>query len=147
MADFVYNIAKGTIVEKVNNAETIELLLLGAADADSVLVDLNTLAGGSGVLDNVSTSEANFTNYARKTLTCTVTVQDGTDDVDVDAVDVTYTSAGGALNDTTTDAVIYDDVDTTDANAIPLTQHDCVFTTDGNDVTLQFAADGFFGAS
>lgn len=145
MADFVYNVALGKVAEKVADGATIKLLVLKAAAADATLKDLDTIAL---ILANGSTTEADFTNYARKTLaSLTVTVDDTADDVDVDCADVTFTSAGGASNNTTTDVIIYEDVDGTDANAIPLVQLDAVFTTDGNDVTLQFGANGFYTAS
>lgn len=145
MGNFVYNVSLGTIVEKVRNSETLELLMLKAADADSVLKDLDDIAA---VLANGSTTQADFTNYARKTLaSVTATVDDTADDIEVDAADVVFTSAGGAANNTLTDAVIYDDVDGSDANAEPLVQLDAAATTDGNDLTLQFDADGWFRAS
>jgi hypothetical protein len=119
--------------------------VLKNAAADSVLKDLNDVAA---ILANGSTDEADFTNYARATLgSLTVTVDDATDSVSVDCADVVFTSAGGASNNTTTDAIIYEEVAGGDANCIPLVQLDCVFTTDGNNVTLQMNAAGFFGAS
>ena len=145
MADFVYNVALGRVAEKVADGATIKLLVLKAAAADSVLRDLTTVAA---ILANGSTDEADFTNYARPTLAgLDVAVNHGTDSVSVDANDVVFTSAGGASNNTTTDAIIYEEVAGGDANCIPLVQLDCVFTTDGNNVTLQMNAAGFFGAS
>jgi hypothetical protein len=145
MANFVYNIALGRIAEKVADGATIKLLVLKAAAADSVLKDLDTVAA---ILANGSTDEADFTNYARATLgSLTVTVDDSTDSVSVDCADVVFTSAGGASNNTTTDVIIYEEVAGGDANCIPLVQLDAVFTTDGNNVTLQMNAAGFFGAS
>ena len=145
MANFVYNVALGRVAEKVADGATIKLLVLKNAAADSVLKDLNDVAA---ILANGSTDEADFTNYARATLgSLTVTVDDATDSVSVDCADVVFTSAGGASNNTTTDAIIYEEVAGGDANCIPLVQLDCVFTTDGNNVTLQMNAAGFFGAS
>lgn len=146
MAGFVYNQGLGRVAEKAADADTIELLVLKAAGTDAALKDLDDIAA---VLGEASTTEADFTNYVRKDLTASivVTVDDAGDDVEVDADDVVFTSAGGATNNTTTDVAIYEDVDTTDANAVPLVQLDAVFTTDGNDVTIQFDADGFYGAT
>ena len=83
--------------------------------------------------------------------TVTATVDDANDKVICDADNVTYTSAGGATNNTTTSVVIFEDVagsDSDDATAIPLVKLDAVFTTDGNDVTLQFdGTEGFYTAS
>lgn len=145
MANFVFNVALGRVAEKVADGGVFKLLVLRAAAADSVLKDLGTVAA---VLANGSTNEANFTNYTRKTLAgMTVTVNNGTDSVSVDCNDVVFTSAGGASNNTTTDVIIYEEVAGGDANCIPLVQLDAVFTTDGNNVTLQMNAAGFFGAS
>ena len=76
----------------------------------------------------------------------TVTVDDSTDTVKVDCADVTFSSAGGATNNTCTDVVIYEEV-TNDSDSIPLVMLDAAFTTDGNDVTLQFNANGFFSSN
>lgn len=145
MANIVFNVAKGKVAEKVADGATIKLLILKSAGTDAALADLDTVAA---VIAEGSTVEADFTNYERKTLaSLTATVNDTDNKMYVDAADVVYTSAGGASNNTTTDVLIYEDVDTTDANAIPLVLLDCVFTTDGNDVTLQFGANGWFEAA
>lgn len=144
MANFVFNIAKGRIAEKVSDGATLRLLLLKGAGSDAVLKDFDTIAD---LLAEGSTTEADFTNYARQTLgSLTATVDDGNDDVDVDCSDVVFTSAGGASNNTIVAAVIYEFV-TNDADSIPLTKHDVSFTTNGNTITLTIHADGFFGAS
>ena len=145
MANLVFNIAKGKVAEKVADGATIKMLILKSAGADATLLDFNTVAA---VIAEGSTVEADFTNYERKTLASLTAAANDTDDkMYVDAADVVYTTAGGASNNTTTDVLIYEDVDTTDANAIPLVLIDCVFTTDGNDVTLQFHANGWFEAA
>jgi len=145
MANFVFNQAHGKVAEKAADGATLKLLVLKTAGSDADLKDLDTIAA---VLAEGATSEADFTNYARKTLSnVAVNVSDVDDDVSVDADDVVFPSAGGASNNTTTDVIIYEDVDGSDANAIPLVQLDAVFTTNGNDVTLNFSADGFYGAS
>ena len=145
MANFVFNVALGSIKKRIDDGATLKLLVLKAAGTDAALKDLDNIAA---VLAEGSTTEADFTNYARPTLAgVTATVDDAGDDASADATDVTFSSAGGASNNTTTDAIIYDDIDGSDANAIPLVCLDAVFTTDGNDVTLQFDPNGFWGAS
>lgn len=145
MADFVFNIAKGKVAEKVADGATIKALVLKASDTDAVMKDYDTIAA---LLGDTEVTEADFTNYARPTLASLVAAVDDTGDrMTVDAADLVFTAAGGAVNNTTTDLVIYEDVDATDANAVPLCLFDAVFTTDGNDVTLQLNADGFFTAS
>ena len=144
MANFVYNVGLGRVAEKAADGATLKLLVLKAAAADATLKDLDTVAD---VLAQGGTTEADFTNYARATLgSITVTVVDGQDRVDVDCADVVFSSAGGAVNNTCTDVVIYEEV-TNDSDSIPLCQLDASFTTDGNDVTLQFNAQGFYSAS
>jgi hypothetical protein len=148
MANFVYNIALGKIAQKVADGAVLRLLVLKAAGADATLKDMDTL---SAVLGEGSTTEADFTNYVRKALaSLTATVVDGSNEVQVDCADVTFSSAGGASDNTATDVIIYEDVETDDSDdstAIPLIQLDAAFTTNGNDVVIQFHADGFFGAS
>lgn len=144
MANFVYNVALGRIAEKIANGATLKMLVLKTAGSDATLKDLNTVAA---VLAEGSTSEADFTNYTRKTLaSLTDTVDDSGDVVKNDCADVVFTAAGGASNNTTTDVIIYEEV-TNDADSIPLVQLDAVFTTDGNDVTLVINANGFHNAS
>jgi hypothetical protein len=151
MANFVFNVALGRVAEKISDGATLRILVLKAAGTDATLKDLDTV---SAVLAEASTTEADFTNYpaTRKALTTvTATVDDANDKVICDADNVTYTSAGGATNNTTTSVVIFEDVagsDSNDATAIPLVKLDAVFTTDGNDVTLQFdGTEGFYTAS
>ena len=144
MADIVFNVALGKVAEKAADGATRKLLVLKAAGTDAALKDLDTV---SAVLAEGSTSEADFTNYSRATLgSITVTVDDSGDTVKVDCADVTFSSAGGATNNTCTDVVIYEEV-TNDSDSIPLVMLDASFTTDGNDVTVQFNANGFFSAS
>lgn len=144
MADFVFNVGLGKVAEKAADGATLKLLVLKAAGSDATLKDLDTV---SAVLADGSTTEADFTNYARATLAnVTVTVDDTGDDVVVDCDDVVFTSAGGTTDNTATDVIIYEEV-TNDADSIPLVQLDAAFTTDGNNVTIQFGANGFFSAS
>jgi hypothetical protein len=145
MANFVFNAALGRIAEKISDGATLGLLVLQASDTDAAHKDVATVAA---LLALGATTEATFTNYARKTLAGVVaTVDNALDSVKADATDVVFTAAGGALNNTTTDVVIFEDVGGVDSTRIPLVQLDAVFTTDGNDVTLQFHADGFWGSS
>lgn len=145
MADQVLNIGLGRVIEKAADGDTLELLVLQASDSDAAMKDVDTVAD---LLALGGVTEANFTNYTRQTLTgVTVTVDDTADDASVDCDDVSFTSAGNGTNNTTTHAFVYEDVDGTDANAVPLLQYDAVFTTDGNDVTLQINADGLIVVS
>lgn len=145
MADFVANIAKGAVAEMFRDGAANGIMLaLKVSEADALLRDYDTLA----LLLSGSNTEANFTNYARKTgITGTVTVDDTNDRVDVDLPDQTWTSAGGALNNTLTKIVIAYQNAAADSTRIPLTYHDFPFSTDGSDLTVQLNAAGFFRAS
>lgn len=150
MSNGVFNIAKGKVAYYATlpgtNDALIVVLLKTVPDADATLVDYDTL---SAVL--ASNTEADFTNYARKTVTSvTVTVDDTNDRADLDIADQTWNSAGGATNNTTAKLIIGYDPDTTggtDADIIPLTHHDFVVTTDGSDVVAEISSSGFYRAS
>jgi hypothetical protein len=145
MSDFVFNIAKGAVAEMFrDSAANGGVLLLKAAEADATMKDYDTIA----TLLAGTPDEADFTNYARKTgLTGTITVDDTNDRVDVDLADQTWTSAGGASNNTLTDLVVYYQNAAADATRIPCTNHDFAVTTDGSDLTAQFNASGFYRAA
>lgn len=152
MADFVFNIAKGKVkyyaeLPAANDALRVVLLKNTGLETDSTLRDYDNL---SALLAG-SSDEADFTNYSRKTLAgIALTVDDTNDRLDVDADDITWTSAGGAANNTLGKLLICYDDDTTggnDTNIIPLTAHDFVVTTDGSDLIGQVAVGGWFRAS
>jgi len=158
MADGVFNIAKGSVAERVRRVvnndpanSALVVVLLKAAEADATLEDYDDL---DALLTAGGNTEADFTNYARKTLTdadlSAPTVDDTDNRVDSDIPDQTWTSAGGASNNTTAKLIVCYDSDTTggtDANLIPLTHHDFVETTDGNDLVAQVNTAGFHRAS
>lgn len=145
MADFVHNIAKGAVAEMVrDSAANLLILLLKVAEADATMKDYDTVAA----LLAGTPDEADFTNYARKTgITGTITVDDTNDRVDIDAPDQTWTSAGGASNNTLTDLVFAYQNAAADATRIPCTNHDFAVTTDGSDLSAQLNAAGFIRQS
>ena len=142
MADGVFNISKGAFVEKIRDTGTnILIVLLQANEAESTLIDRDTVAL---MLAEAGTTEATFTNYARKTgITGTITVDDTNDRVDVDIPDQTWTSAGGATNNTLTKLIVAYEESAADSGRIPMTHHDFAVTTDGSDITAQVNAAGF----
>ena len=156
MANIVFNIAKGEVnayVKRVVNNDpansALVVVLLKTAEADGILQDYNTLGN---ILAGANT-EADFTNYSRKILTNTElslpTVDDSGNQQFSDAPDLTYVSAGGAVNNAIVKMLICYDSDTTsgtDANLVPLVAIDWVITTDGNDLVAVFGSTGFFGA-
>lgn len=141
MADGVFNIAKGAFVEKIRDgASAIGILLLKVNETESALIDRATVAA----ILAASNTEANFTNYARKTsITGTITVDNTNDRVDVDIPDQTWTTAGGATNNSLTKLITYYEESGADSGRVPLTHHDFVVTTDTSDVTAQVNAAGF----
>jgi len=154
MGNIVFNVAKGrangyvaTAIAGTGGAK-IRMLALKASAADATTIDYDTL---SAVLGDAGTTEADFTNYARKDLTASLSrvVDDTGDEQYSDAADQTWFGAGGATNNTLTDLVIYFDPDGTDTDSasVPLTQHDFVLTTDGNDVAAVFVGNGWYGAT
>lgn len=158
MADGVFNVSKGRGIEfhervvandPANSA--IVVVLLSAAEADGTIEDYDTLAAVLGAAGN---TEATFTNYARKVLTdadlSTSTLDDTNNRRDADMGDQTWTSAGGATNNTLAKLLICYDSDTTggtDTNIVPIAHYDFVATTDGNDLIAQINAAGYLRAS
>lgn len=154
MADGVFNIAKGRIANYASlpaASDGLIVVLLKATGlvADSTMVDYADL----GALLGGASDESAATNYARKTVTAsiTVTVDTTNDRVDIDMPDLTWTALGSSGTPENIGKLIVGyDPDTgagTDADIIPLTYHDCVFTADGSDFTAVIATSGFARAA
>lgn len=156
MADQVFNIALGRVVELYNRVDSndpanavLVIVVINTSAADGVLKDLDTLAA---VLADGNTAEVTNTNYARRTLTdsdiAAFAPDDANDRVDLDIPDQSWTAV--AAGDAWTDLLVCYDSDSTggtDANIVPLTQHDFSVSPDGSDLTAQVDAAGFFRAS
>lgn len=158
MADGVFNIAKGRVVELYNRVDSndpansaliIVAIKTSGIEADGTLQDYDTLAA----LLAAANDEATNTGYARKTLTdsdlSAPTPDDTNNRFDIDIPDQTWSAvqtSGGAWSKL---LVCYDNDTTggTDTNIVPLTYHDFSLTPDGSDVTAQIDAAGFFRAS
>jgi len=139
---FVFNVGKGRVRQLVADGATIKCLLLKTAEADADLKDRDSI---QDILDQAGNVEADFTNYARQTLAgLSITVDDVTNRTVAKHSDVTWVGAGGAVNNTLAVAIFYLDVDGTDPNAVPLTGHQYVVTTDGTDLLLRCAEQGFW---
>jgi hypothetical protein len=153
MANIVFNIAKGRVVEYYNRVEnndpsTSALILVpietSGLESDATLIDVDTLAA----LLSGSTNEQ--TTMGRKTLTDTELAalpspDDTNDRYEVSLPTVTWTAASG--NAISKIAVCYD-ADTgagTDSNIIPLTMFDFAVTPSGADI--QMTSGVFFRAS
>ena len=153
MANIVFNIAKGRVVEyynrvKGNDPANSAIILVpietSGLEADSTLIDVDTLAA----LIAGATNEQ--TTMGRKTLTdaelATLPAPDDTNDrYEVSLPTVTWTAASG--NAISKIAVCYDPDTTggTDANIIPLTMFDFAQTPSGADI--QMTTGVFFRAS
>ena len=149
MANFVFNIAKGRVVEFYNRVENNDpaasaLIVIpietAGLEAQSALEDSDNV---TELLDGATNEQ---TTMGRKTLTDTeLAALPAPDDTNnrysLDLPDITWTAAAG--NAISALVVCYD-VDTgagTDANIIPLTYHDFITTPTGTDIvatTLEF---------
>ncbi len=144
----VFNIQKDALgyyatLPAVSDAIVVVLLKSSGLEPDSTLMDYDTLAA----ILAASNDECDFTNYARKSITSvTRTVDDTNNYVTSTFASQTWTSAGGASNNTGGKLLVCYDGDTgagTDANIIPLTAHDFIFTTDGSNLVAQVTAGVF----
>lgn len=153
MANIVFNISKGRVVELYNrvkgNDPTNSALILvpietSGLEADATLIDADTLAA---VLSGTTNEQSTM---GRKTLTDSELAalpapDDGNDRYDVSLPSVTWTAASG--NAISKILVAYD-ADTTagtDSDIVPLTMFDAAATPDGNDLVLNSGV--FFRAS
>jgi hypothetical protein len=144
VANYVFNISKGAVAEKIRDGANIQVLVLATAgiESDATLIDVDTVTA----LVAGTTNEVTNGSYARKSIanaSITLTVDDGNDRVDVDIADQTW--AAVAAGDGWNDVVICEDVGGGDGTRVPLTQHDFVVTPDGSDITAQVAV--FYRAS
>ncbi len=156
MSNQVFNIALGRVVELYNRVDTndpanavLTIVVINTSALDATLKRLDTL---SAVLADANTAEVTNTGYARKELTDSDIVAFAPDDVndrvDLDIPDQTWTSV--SAGDNWTDFQVCYDPDSTggtDADIVPLTQHDLAATPDGSDITVQINTSGFFRAS
>ena len=144
MANIVFNIAKGRVVELYNRVKSND-----PTNSALILVPLETsgLVGDSTMIDydDLSTLLAGATNeqttMGRKTLTdadlASLPAPDDTNDrYDVSLPTVTWTAATG--NAISKILVCYDGDTTagTDSNILPLTLFDFAITPDGSDVQM-----------
>lgn len=159
MADLVFNISKGRVVEyanRVNSNDPTNAVfvwsLWNITQTDAQQIDQNDIAAIEAAGTNAELTSGTNANYARKTLDqaggITITVDDTNDRVDVDCPDQTWTALGAGT--AITDAISHYDSDSTtgtDSAAIPMTQHDFAVTPDGSDLTAVIATAGFYRAS
>ncbi|MEZ0150126.1 MAG: hypothetical protein AB9Q19_12550 [Candidatus Reddybacter sp.] len=155
MADFQFNVAKGRAVELYNRVKNNDpanaafvVVLIKVGEAQAAMEDHDDLAA---LLAAAGNTEADFTNYARVTLTdVEIAALPAPDDANnrraITLPNQVYTAAGGATNNNLVAALICYDSDTTggtDANIVPLFHNDYVVTTQGIDMDLKFPAELF----
>ncbi len=152
MADFVHNISKGRAAELYNRVKSgdpaaCRLYLIPvdvAAVTDATLRDVETFAA----VISAGVTERTTNGWNRKTLAAAdlaAMAADHTNDrMEVDTADHTWTAvSSGAVTDL---VFCYAAVGSpTNAQLVPLTQHDFAITPDGSDVVATVA--GFFRAS
>jgi hypothetical protein len=153
MANIVFNVAKGRVVELYNRVEsndpsTSALILIpietSGLEADATLIDADTV---TALLAGATNEQ---TTMGRKVLTDTELASlpapdDGNDRYDVSLPEVTWAAASG--NAISKIVVAYDPNTGAgdDDDLIPLTMFDAAATPDGNDLVL--SAGVFFRAS
>lgn len=152
MASGVFNISKGAwrpllALPAANDAIIVLLLKASGLVADDTLADYADIAA---LLAGAS-DEADFTNYARKTITSGIVVTpDNTNNrVDGDFPDQRWDNAGAtpqALGKIIT-AYEPDTTSGTDSSLIPMTYHDFVVTTDGTNLIAEINVAGFIRAA
>jgi hypothetical protein len=145
MANYVFNIAKGRIVEYYNRVESndpansaLVLIPLSVQGSEAEAQDYDTVAA---VLAGTS-DEQTGGGWARKSLTdaelAALPAPDDTNNRYAVAVPSVTWTAPTAGSDTVALLIAYDSDTTggTDASLIPLTSHTFTVTADGNDVIL-----------
>lgn len=155
MADLVFNIAKGRVVELYNRVEgndpsasALIVVAIDSSETDATMLDVDDLAELLGL---AACAEVTNSGYSRQVLTdvglaALPAPDDSNDRYDVSIPETTFSSI--VAGDAWTDLVICYDADTaagTDANIIPLTLHDFVQTPNGSDLVV--SAGVFFRAS
>lgn len=145
MATITFNTALGRIASLAALPDTNDALVMVPLEATGLVTDA-TMRDYDTLADLLAGASNEQTTVGRKTLaSVTVTVNDTSDRVDVDAADVTWTAPSG--NPVGAVVICYDPDTTTgtDADLIPLTKHDLSWTPDGNDFALTVS--DFFRAS
>lgn len=156
MANIVFNIAKGRVVEYYNRVENndpstavlvVIPILTAGLESDATLIDKDDLAA---VLSG-ATDEGTTNGWVRKTLTDTELAalpapDDGNDRYDVSLPTITWTAVGAGGGAISKMLVCYAPISGgADSTHIPLTMFDCAVTPDGSDVQLTTGV--FFRAS
>lgn len=143
-SSFVFNIAKGRASQlALDDATVFGVLLLQTVEADSLMRDRDTIAA---VVAN--STEADATDYARKTgITVTRTVDDTNDRVVLSLPTQTWVLLGGATNNTIRKAIIFYEVSGSDAGRVPLVAIAVADKVTNNTDFVMQQSDTYFWAS
>lgn len=139
------------------DADTLKLVLVNSTYVPLRSEDAADEGGADDMVDGEIGSVTNYTGgysgAGRKTLSSvTVTEDDANDRGELDAADVTWSSLGGAANDTIVAAVLVkeDHINTggTDTGTLLICHIDIADTlTNGSDFTIQWDAEGILQLS
>ena len=143
MADVIFNNARARLRQQLLDGADLIVVLLKAAEADATLRDYDDLAA---LLAEVGNEEADFTSYERKVIAnanVTATVDNNDNVLDVSIGNQTWTSAGGAENNSLVKLMVCID-GASDSDRIPVSAADWTLTTDGSDITATEHSDGFY---
>jgi len=152
MANIVFNISKGRVIEFYNRVKSndpaasaliVIPILTSGLESDATLIDKDDLAA---VLSG-ATDEGTTNGWVRKTLTdaelaALPAPTDASDYYEVSLPTITWTAVGAGGGAISKMLVCYDG-DTgagTDANIIPLCMFDAAITPDGSDIQLTAGA-------
>jgi len=150
MASLVYNTAKKEIFDGTIDltAADIKVMLIGTATPYTPDADHDTVDQASGSELSATNYTGGFAGAGRKAFASPAIAVDKTNDrAEFDATDLTWTSLGGAANDTVEAAIIIREV-TNDAGSRLIAYIDLTnTTTDGSNFTIQWDAEGILQLS
>ena len=133
MAEVVFNVAKGALVEKFRDGEANGLvLLLEAVESDAALADHDNL---QSMLAAAGNTEFAGVGYARKTgITGTIVIDNVNDRIEISFPDQTWQNLSG--NPIVAVIIAYQE-SASDSGRIPLTKHDYSMIPDGGDIRVR----------
>lgn len=153
MGDGLYTYGWLKVLDGTIDLGTTTLKTMLHTTATTYTYDADHTAVNAGGANDLADAEANVTNYVRgwggagrKTATITLQVNNTDNRVDIAIGDQTWTSLGGASNQTLNGATLIQEGLSDDTTSIPLANFDLTnASTNGGDVTLDFLALGAGG--
>jgi len=154
MADQMFNAALGRTVQVTDNVEqnspaaaVMRMFSWVITAADDDVDNQTTITNLEALASSAEATNTNYANQSWEAADITITVNNTTNLVDIDSTDITFTGISAGSN--WTDVTIAYDADGTDTDTTNLLQtlHDAVVTPNGGDITIQFAAAGWYRAT